>query len=441
MPERVVIMGAAGRDFHNFNVVFRDDPEVRVEAFTATQIPNIDGRRYPAPLAGSMYADGIPIVPETELVELVERVAIDQVVFSYSDVSHIHVMHAASSAMAAGADFRLLGPRSTMLQARCPVIAVCATRTGAGKSPTTARVASILEERGIRPVVVRHPMPYGDLVQQAVQRFASQSDLDAADLTIEEREEYERHIDAGRVLYAGVDYGQILKQAEAEADVILWDGGNNDFPFYRPDCMIVVVDPHRADHGLEYHPGETCLRMADVVVINKVETATIEQLATARTVVDTTNPGVVTVEAASPITVEEPGRIRGRRVLVVEDGPTLTHGGMAFGAGWIAARRFGAAEIVDPRDSCIGSVRAAILSNPHLGPVVPAIGYGAEQVKDLEQSLRIADADLVLVATPVDLSRILNVEKPMLRVTYGLQEVGSPTLEEAMLPYLGAVMA
>jgi predicted GTPase len=434
-------MGAAGRDFHNFNVVFRDDPEVRVEAFTATQIPNIDGRRYPAPLAGSLYPDGIPIVPETELVELVERIAIDQVVFSYSDVSHMHVMHAASSAMAAGADFRLLGPRSTMLQARCPVIAVCATRTGAGKSPTTARVASILGERGIRPVVVRHPMPYGDLVQQAVQRFASRSDLDAADLTIEEREEYERHIDAGRVLYAGVDYGQILKQAETEADVILWDGGNNDFPFYRPDCMIVVVDPHRADHGLEYHPGETCLRMADVVVINKVETATIEQLATARTVVDTTNPGVVTVEAASPITVEEPGRIRGRRVLVVEDGPTLTHGGMAFGAGWIAARRFGAAEIVDPRDSCIGSVREAILSNPHLGPVVPAIGYGAEQVKDLEQSLRSADADLVLVATPVDLSRILNVEKPMLRVTYGLQEVGSPTLEEAMLPYLGAVMA
>ncbi len=429
---KVVIMGAAGRDFHNFNVCFRDNPAYQVVAFTATQIPNIEGRVYPAGLAGSLYPEGIPIHPESDLPNLVQAHQVDQVIFAYSDVSHETVMHRASVALATGADFRILGPRATMVRSDKPVVAVCAVRTGAGKSQTTRAVAAELRALGKRVVAVRHPMPYGNLVQQAVQRFATLDDLDQHQTTIEEREEYEPHIVHGTVIYAGVDYAKILRQAETEADIILWDGGNNDFPFYQPDLLIVVVDPHRAGHELLYHPGETNLRMADVVVINKVDTANVEGINRVRANVHFANPTARVVEAASPIFVDDPVSIRGKRVLVIEDGPTLTHGEMAFGAGVIAAQKFGAAEIIDPRPYAVGSIKETYAKYPSTGQVLPAMGYGAKQVQELETTINAAPVDLVLIATPIDLRRVVRIQHPTQRVRYELQEIGQPTLAEIL---------
>jgi len=385
--DRVIIMGAAGRDFHNFNVYFRGNKAYEVVAFTATQIPNIEGRIYPPELAGPGYPDGIPIYPESKLTELIKELDIDQVVFGYSDVSHAYVMHRASMVLAAGADFRLMGWKETMLKAQKPVVSICAVRTGSGKSQTTRRVSDILREMGKKVVVVRHPMPYGDLRKQICQRFASYEHLDRHKCTIEEREEYEPHIDRGVVVYAGVDYEKILREAEQEAEIILWDGGNNDLPFYKPDLHIVVTDPHRAGHELAYHPGEANLRLADVVVINKIDTADLEDVATVRENVRATNPDAVIIEAASPIFVEDPGAIRGKRVLVVEDGPTLTHGEMAYGAGIVAARRFGAAEIVDPRPYAVGSIIETFEKYPQTGPLLPAMGYGERQIEELEETI------------------------------------------------------
>jgi predicted GTPase len=436
MPKRVVILGAAGRDFHNFNLVFRDDRDYEVVAFTATQIPNIDGRRYPPELAGPAYPQGIPIEAEHELVRLIREKGVDVCVFSYSDVTHEHVMHLATTANAAGADWQLLSPRHTMLKARVPVVSICASRTGAGKSQTSRRVATLLQQHGKRVVAVRHPMPYGDLVRQAVQRFATYDDLARHDVTIEEREEYEPHIDAGRVVYAGVDYERILREAEKEADVIVWDGGNNDTPFYAPDLAIVVVDPHRPDHAARYYPGETNVRMADVVVINKIDTADRAGIETARRVALELNPTVTLVEAASPIRVDDPALVRGKRVLVVEDGPTLTHGEMAYGAGWIAARKLGAAEIVDPHPYATGSIRATFEKYPSTGPVLPAMGYGASQVRDLEETIRAVPADLVMIATPIDLRRLVPMDKPAVRVRYDLQEIGEPDLASIVQDFL-----
>ncbi|MCX7854432.1 MAG: cyclic 2,3-diphosphoglycerate synthase, partial [Anaerolineae bacterium] len=413
MPKRVIIMGAAGRDFHNFNVYFRDNPDYQVVAFTATQIPNIEGRRYPPELAGRLYPEGIPIYSEEELTELVRRYQVDQVVFAYSDVSHEYVMHKASQALVAGADFRLMGTGSTMLTSRKPVVAVCAVRTGSGKSQTTRHVCDVLRGMGRKVVVVRHPMPYGDLVAQAVQRFATYEDLDRYHCTIEEREEYEPHIDRGVVVYAGVDYERILRQAEEEADVIVWDGGNNDLPFFRPDLHIVVADPHRPGHEVRYHPGEANLRAADVVVINKVDTADPANVALVRRSIQEVNPQAIVVEAASPIFVEDPGAIQGRRVLVIEDGPTLTHGEMAYGAGVTAARRFGAAELVDPRPYAVRSIAETFQKYPHIGPLLPAMGYGEEQIRDLEETVNATPCDLVLAATPVDIRRLLKVRYPV----------------------------
>ncbi len=428
MKQRVLILGAAGRDFHNFNVFFRENDQYEVVAFTATQIPNIEGRRYPLELAGPHYPEGIPILPENDLEELIRAHEIDLAVFAYSDVSHEHVMHLGARAMAAGASYLILGPRHTMLTSARPVVAVCAARTGSGKSQTSRRVASLLTEHGRRVAVVRHPMPYGDLTRQAVQRFATYEDLDRYETTIEEREEYEPHLDEGRVVYAGVDYEAILRRAEEEADVIVWDGGNNDFSFYRPDLLFVVMDPHRADHALHYHPGEVNVRMADVVVINKVDTACFEDvLATRRTAAEL-NPEASVIEAASPIFVEDGEKLRGKRVLVVEDGPTLTHGEMAFGAGWIAARRYGAAEIVDPRPFAVGSIRETFEKYPTTGAVLPAMGYGRTQMEELAATIARSDADLVLAATPIDLRRVVSFDKPALRARYELQEIGEPTL-------------
>ena len=437
--ERVLIIGAAGRDFHNFNVHFRDHPWYEVVAFTAGQLPNIADRRYPAALAGPRYPHGIPIEAESELTRLVRALDVDVAVFSYSDVSHQQVMHLGSEVLAAGADYLLLGPRHTMLKAAVPVIAVCAVRTGAGKSQTTRRLATILRDAGRRVVVVRHPMPYGDLAAQAVQRFADPEDLGRHQVTIEEREEYEPLIARGLVVYAGVDYERILRAAEGEADVLIWDGGNNDMPFYVPDLLVAVVDPHRADHALRYHPGEAVLRMADVALINKMDTAVPTEIATARDVVARLAPNATVVEAASPITVDDGEGIRGKRVLVVEDGPTLTHGGMKFGAGWIAARRWGAAEIVDPRPYAAGSIRETFAAWPETGPVLPAMGYGAAQVRDLEATIRAAPADLVLVASPIDLRRLMSLDRPALRVRYELQEIGEPDLRTVLRSrgYLG----
>jgi len=426
--ERIVIAGAAGRDFHDFNVAFRDDSRTEVLAFTATQIPGIADRHYPASLAGPLYPAGIPIVPERELDHLVRSEAVDTVVFSYSDVSHEQVMHLASRALAAGAGFRLLSPRRTMLPSRRPVVAVCAARTGAGKSQTTRRIASILEAKGIRPVVVRHPMPYGDLAAQRVQRFATHQDLDLHRTTIEEREEYEPHLDAGRIVYAGVDYAAILHAAEGEADVILWDGGNNDLPFYRPDLHVTVVDPLRPGHELTYHPGEANLRMADIVVINKVDSADPAALASVRAAVAAVNPAATLVEARSSLSLVG-GDIEGRSVVVVEDGPTLTHGGMAYGAGIVAARRFGAARIVDPRPYAVGSIADVLDAYPALEPLVPAMGYGDAQVRDLEATLAATPADVVLAATPIDLGRLLDPGRPIVRVRYELEEMPETPLE------------
>lgn len=427
-PEKVLIMGAAGRDFHNFNVYFRDNREYRVVAFTATQIPDIEGRVYPAELCGSLYPEGIPIYPESELADLIKKYAIDQVVFAYSDTSHQYVMSRASTVLAAGADFRLMGPKTTMLQSKKPVVAVTAVRTGVGKSQTTRRVCQLLKERGKRVVAIRHPMPYGDLTKQVCQRFADYQDLDAHNCTIEEREEYEPHINDGVIVYAGVDYGKILAEAEKEADVIVWDGGNNDIPFYKPDIHITLADPHRPGQELTYHPGETNLRLANVVVINKVETADAKGIDTVRENVRLANPEAIVVEAASPIFVDDGELIRGKHVLVIEDGPTLTHGEMLYGAGVIAARKYGAAEMIDARPFAVGTIKATFEKYPHIGSLLPAMGYGAKQMQDLERTINSSDADLVVIATPIDLRRLITINKPSVRVRYELQEIGEPTL-------------
>jgi predicted GTPase len=425
----VVIMGAAGRDFHDFNVFFRANQDYRVVAFTAAQIPNIAGRIYPPELAGEDYPNGIPIVPEESLGAVIATQGVDQVVFAYSDVSHEEVMHKASRALAAGADFRLLGPRSTMLRSRKPVVSICAVRTGAGKSPVTRKVAAWLRGQGRRIAVVRHPMPYGDLVQQAVQRFATLEDLDQAHCTIEEREEYEPHIAQGDVVFAGVDYERILRRAESEADVILWDGGNNDIPFFEPDLEIVLVDPHRAGHERRYFPGEVNLLRADVIVITKVDTADPAKVEAVRRTIKSANPKAPIVESTMPLTVDDASRIRGKRVLVVEDGPTVTHGGMAYGAGVLAAKRYGAAAVVDPRPAAVGSLRETFRLNPHLDCLLPAMGYGAEQIHDLEQTVNRVDCDFVLIATPVDLRELISIKQPSCRVRYEFEESGN-TLRE-----------
>jgi predicted GTPase len=436
MAQRVVIMGAAGRDFHNFNVVYRDNPAVEVVAFTATQIPGIADRRYPAALAGTRYPQGIPIVPESELDQLIRDREVDTVVFAYSDVSHETVMHAASRALAGGADFMLLGPDRTMLRSRKPVVAIGAVRTGAGKSPTSRRVARALSEAGLRVVVVRHPMPYGDLTAQRVQRFATYEDLERHQTTIEEREEYEPHIDAGRIVYAGVDYAAILAQAEEEADVVIWDGGNNDLPFYAPDCLIVVADPLRPGHELHYHPGEANLRMADVIVVNKVDSATPEGLAMIRRDIAELNPAATVIEARSALTLVG-GEIAGRSVVVVEDGPTLTHGEMTYGAGIVAAGRFGAT-IVDPRPYAVGSLGAVLERYPALEPLLPAMGYGEAQMAELAASLNATPADVVLSATPIDLGRLLHLNKPVVRVRYEIDEIAPPTIADVLAPIIAA---
>lgn len=436
---RVVIMGAAGRDFHNFNVFFRDNPKYRVVAFTAAQLPEIWGRKYPSELAGSLYPEGIPILKEEELPEIIKRENVDLVVFAYSDVSHQYLMERAAIAQAAGADFMLLGPKSTMLKSNKPVIAVTAARTGAGKSPTSRRVVSILKEKGLRVVVIRHPMPYGDLRKQVVQRFASLEDLDKHECTIEEREDYEPHIKMGSVVYAGVDYEKILREAEKEADVILWDGGNNDFPFYVPDLWITVVDPLRAGHELTYWPGSVNVRAADVIVISKENVASAEQIELVRANVNRVNPKATIVEAAMPLTVDAPELIKDKRVLVVEDGPTVTHGEMGFGAGYMAAKRFGAAEIVDPRSYAVGSIKEAFEKYTHLGPVLPAVGYSDRQMRELEETINNADADSVILGTPTDLSRYLRIDKPAVHVRYELQEIGRPNLEDVIDEFLSEV--
>ncbi len=430
MPkDRVIVMGAAGRDFHNFNVYFRNNDAYEVVAFTATQIPDIEDRVYPPQLAGPRYPRGIPIYPETELQKLLADLRVDQAVFSYSDVSHEYVMHKASQVIAAGADFRLLGGKATMLEAKVPVVSVCAVRTGAGKSQTTRRVLDILRAMGKDVVTVRHPMPYGDLAEQVCQRFASYEDLDQHKTTIEEREEYEPIIDRAGVVYAGVDYEQILREAEKEAEIILWDGGNNDLPFYKPTLHIVVADPHRAGDELAYHPGEANLVMADVIVINKIDTADFGDVTTVRRNARSLNPGAVIIQAASPISVDDPTAVRDKRVLVIEDGPTLTHGGMSFGAGVVAAQNLGAAEIVDPRPYAVGSIAAAFAKYPAIGPLLPAMGYSEQQAKELQETINATPCDLVIVATPIDLRRVVRIDKPYLRVRYELQEIGQPTLE------------
>ncbi|HXF83587.1 MAG TPA: cyclic 2,3-diphosphoglycerate synthase [bacterium] len=429
---RVLILGAGGRDFHNFNVFFRPRPEYHVVGFTATQIPEIEGRIYPAALAGARYPQGIPIFAEDELEAILRREAVDDVVFAYSDVSHEHVMHLASRALAGGASFLLLGPRDTMLAARRPVVSVCAVRTGAGKSQTTRRIAAILKTLAGRVVVIRHPMAYGDFLRQRVQRFATLEDLDREAVTIEEREEYEPHLQQGTIVYAGVDYEAVLRQAEADADVIIWDGGNNDFPFLRPDLRIVVLDPHRAGHELRYHPGETNLRMADILVINKVDTATPDAVMAVRTNAARVNPQATIVEAASPVTVDDPARIRGRRALAVEDGPTLTHGEMAFGAATLAARDHGARELVDPRPHAVGSIREVYRRYPHLGPVLPAMGYGAEQIRELQATIEASGAEVVVIGTPVDLRRLMRLPMDAVRVRYELEERTRPDLADLL---------
>ena len=429
---RTIIMGAAGRDFHNFNTFFRGNQAYEVVAFTATQIPNIDGRKYPKELAGDLYPEGIPIYPESELSSLIKQHNIDQVVFAYSDVPHEVVMHKASQVLGAGADFRLMGTHTTQIKSNKPVVSVCAVRTGSGKSQTTRRVSKILIDMGYKVAAIRHPMPYGDLVKQRVQRYASYADLDKHECTIEEREEYEPHLDNGVIVYAGVDYADILAQAEQEVDIILWDGGNNDFSFYVPDFSIVVADPHRPGHEVNYHPGETNLYLADTFVINKVDTAEPENVLKVRESLRRINPDAVVIEAASPLFVDDPAQIHGKRVLVIEDGPTLTHGEMKYGAGWVAARRFGAAEIVDPRPFAVGSIAETYAKYPGTGPILPAMGYGDAMVADLEKTINQADVDMVISATPIDLTRIIKVNKPMQRVRYELQEIGTPTLQDLL---------
>ncbi len=429
---KAIIMGAAGRDFHNFNLHFRQNSDYEVVAFTATQIPNIDDRKYPAELAGALYPKGIPIEPEDSLPDLIRQHHIDEVFFAYSDVPHDYVMHRASLVNGFGASFSLLGPKFTMIKSKVPVVAVCAVRTGCGKSQTTRRVAEILMAKGKRVVAIRHPMPYGDLVKQRVQRFETLADLERHECTIEEMEEYEPHIACGIVVYAGVDYGAILEQAEKEADVILWDGGNNDVPFYVPDLHIVVVDPLRPGHEIGYHPGETNLRMADVVVINKEVEADLHALRVVKENIRTYNPGAVVIDAASPIRIENPELLTGKRALVVEDGPTLTHGEMTFGAGIVAAQRYGAAALVDPRPFLKGSLVTTFAKYKGIGTLLPAMGYGEEQMRDLEATINDAECDVVVIGTPIDLRRIIRIDKPSVRVFYDLQEIGTPTLQDAL---------
>jgi predicted GTPase len=436
MVEKVIIVGAAGRDFHNFNIYFKDNRRYEVIAFTAAQIPDIQGRLYPPELAGSLYPSGIPIFPEEDMAGLIREHRVDLVAFSYSDVSHVEVMHKASIAMAEGADFILLGATYTMLKARKPVIAVCAVRTGCGKSQTTRRVCSILRNLQDKVVVVRHPMPYGDLTRQVVQRFSSYEDFDRNHCTIEEREEYEPLVDKGIVVYAGIDYGRILESAEKEADVIVWDGGNNDTPFYYPDLHIVVFDPHRAGHELLYYPGETNMLMADVAVINKVDTASPPDVEKVRNNIEKYAPKATVVTAESPVLVDDPARIKGKRILAVEDGPTMTHGGMSFGAATIAAQKYEAAEIVDPRPYAVGSIKQTFERYPHVSSQLPAMGYGEQQIRDLEQTIQAVDCDMVVFATPIDLARLVSINKPSLRVRYEYKDHGRPTLEEVLLSKL-----
>ena len=429
---RTILVGAAGRDFHDFNVVFRDDPRYEVVAFTAAQIPDIDGRRYPPALAGRLHPEGIPIHREAELVDLIRTKGVELAVFSYSDVSHEHVMHLASRAVAAGADFTLLSAERTMLRSSKPVVSVCAVRTGCGKSPTSRYIASLLRAAGLRAGIVRHPMPYGDLARQAVQRFAAIEDLARNECTIEEMEEYEGHIALGHVVYAGVDYERILRLAESESDVVLWDGGNNDTPFFKPDLEIVLVDPHRPGHERAYYPGEVNLLRADVIVIPKVDSADPRAVARLRAALAETNPRAAVVEAAMHVTVDQPHLVAGKRVLVVEDGPTLTHGEMAFGAGVLAARRHGAASLVDPRPFAVGTIREAFERYPHVQGLLPAMGYSARQVHDLEETIRAADCDAVIVATPVDLRRVVSIRQPTCRVGYEIEERGPVRLAEIL---------
>ncbi|MDD8015551.1 MAG: cyclic 2,3-diphosphoglycerate synthase [Acidobacteriota bacterium] len=430
--KKAIIMGAAGRDFHNFNIFFRNNKDYKVVAFTAAQIPDIHGRRYPAELAGKRYSRGIPILAEEELTSLISRFKVDEVHFAYSDVPHNYVMNKASQVMAAGANFLLLGPKDTMIPSRRPVVSVCAVRTGAGKSQTSRKIALLLKSKGRRVAVIRHPMPYGDLIKQKVQRFADYSDLDKYECTIEEREEYEPHIDNGIIVYSGVDYGAILRRAEKEADVILWDGGNNDFPFYKSDLEIVVADPLRAGHELLYHPGETNFRRAGVIVINKMDSAREEDVRLVLKNIRKANPGATVIRANSRITVEDGSLIAGKRVLVIEDGPTLTHGGMKIGAGIVAAQKYGAAEVIDPRPHAVGSIKTTFKKYAHLDKVLPAMGYGERQVKELERTINRIDCDLVISATPIDLKRVIKSGKRLLRVRYELEEIGSPNLKEVL---------
>lgn len=430
-------MGAAGRDFHNFNTVYRHNPDYDVVAFTATQIPNIDDRTYPPELSGDLYPDGIPIHDEADLINLIKELNVDDVVFSYSDVPHEYVMHKASEVIKFGANFVLLGGEPTMIKSNKPVVAIGAVRTGCGKSQTTRRVAEVLASAGKKVVAIRHPMPYGDLAKQKVQRFSTLEDLELHDCTIEEMEEYEPHIVRGSVVYAGVDYKAILDQAEEEADVILWDGGNNDLPFYKPDLFIVVADPHRAGHEMSYFPGESNLRMADVVVINKMDSARQEDVAKLKKNIDAVNPGATVIEANSPVSVDDSEIISGKRCLVIEDGPTLTHGEMKFGAGTVAAEKFGAVEIIDPRPWIEGTIADTFKKYPAIGKVLPAMGYGGQQVKDLEATINAVDCDVVVIGTPIDLRRIISIDKPSVRVTYDLAEIGSPDLADVLKPFLG----
>lgn len=434
--KRVVIMGAAGRDFHNFNVAFRGDHATEVVAFTAAQIPGIAERRYPEELAGPRYPGGIPIIPEQQLPDLIAREEIDQVVFAYSDVTHLHVMHQASIALAAGADFALLGPNSTMLKSRLPVIAICAVRTGAGKSQTTRYLSRLLKQQGRRVAVVRHPMPYGDLASQRRQKYETLADLDRAHCTLEEREEYERHVALGNVVYAGVDYALILEQIESECDTILWDGGNNDFPFYHPDLMIVLVDPMRAGHETTYHPGEAVLRMADVVVIAKANSASSEDVLTVTDSAKRLAPRATIVRGASRITLDDPAKVRGKRVLVIEDGPTITHGGMPSGAGLVAAREAGAGEIVDPRPIAVGRIAEVLAQYGHIGNVIPAIGYSKQELIDLRTTIEAAEPDVVIAGTPCDLARLIDTRIPIVSVHYEYDDIDEPRLSDIVATFL-----
>ena len=428
----VIIMGAAGRDFHNFNTYYRDNDLYRVVAFTATQIPNIEGRLYPSELAGKLYPEGIPIHDESKLINLIRSYHAAEVVFSYSDIKHADVMHLGSMVNAAGADFKMMGMSRTAIKSIKPVIGICAVRTGCGKSQTTRKVSKIFKNAGMKVAVIRHPMPYGDLIAQTVQRFSSLDDLEKHDCTIEEMEEYEPHINRGTIVYAGVDYEAIIRKAEQEADVILWDGGNNDMPFYQTDILFVVADPHRSGHETQYYPGETNLRMADVVIINKIRTADPENVEELRLSIAKVNPEATVLDAASPVTVDDPGIITGNRVLVVEDGPTLTHGEMKYGAGVIAANQCGALELVDPRPFAKGSIAKTFDHYPNIGTVLPAMGYGDDQVRDLEETINSADCDAVIIGTPIDLRRIINIKHPSTRVTYELDEIGDNTLDNIL---------